>query len=125
MRKMVNILKDGGIVIILLPNCWYVLDFVYRGLIRGYNQTHGQPLMERFYSKIDGKELLEKNGLYVLDIKKYNKFNAPIPKKWNFTPINVLLKLFWKTFRVFIPLNVSYGFCYICLKSKRDNITHF
>lgn len=113
LKKILRFIKKDGIVVIVLPNQWYIVDFIYRGLIRGESQTHGQ-MVERFNSRVGWKNFLEKNGLKVIKIEKYNPHNAPVPKKINYFLIREFFQLIWKFFRWFIPTNVSYQFCYIC-----------
>lgn len=103
-KESVRVLKNSGIIIYMMPN-QYFLPSIIKVLFTGDPNDKLQPI-ERFASKTEWKELLEKNGLKILDIKKYN------PKAIE----KGILGFIYNVFRFTIPLNLSSCFIYVCKK---------
>jgi SAM-dependent methyltransferase len=90
-RELVRVTRRGGGVWLLLPNSYYSGD-IWRVVRFGYGPDHHQPV-ERFGTINEWRDLLEANGLEVLEVRPYNRF------KW------------WKRL---LPRNLAYHFLYHC-----------
>jgi len=105
-REIRRVLKTDGFSCLVVPNLFFVLN-IYNALKEGHGPTHGQ-LLERFLARGDWEELIVKNGLAVIETKKFNNIVR--------TPGLSLQKILYKTIEPFIPLNLSYHFVFICRK---------
>jgi len=100
-REMSRVLSAGGTACVMLPNS-YCIFAIWRVLRTGYGPSHQQEF-EGFAALNDWRDLLDKNGLRVSRIVKYNGF------QWN--PKRIIL-------RPFVPLRLSYCFVFLCRKNK-------
>lgn len=101
-EEMKRILKPEGVILILVPNIfWYkdLLSVALTGQRKVRNQTQ-----ERFMSLGEWKELLERFGLNVTTILKYNGIAKSGLKQW----FKDLL----------VPTRFSYHFVYLCKKTS-------
>lgn len=99
-QEMKRILKPEGTILILVPNIfWYkdLLSVAFTGQRKIRNQTQ-----ERFMSLGEWKEMLEKFGLKVPKVLKYNGIAKSGVKQW----FKDLL----------VPMRFSYHFVYLCKK---------
>lgn len=111
-----RVLKDEGLACFLLPNSYYILDII-RLWLTGRGPNHYQPL-ERFATKLEWQDLIERNGLKVIKTLKYNtrlpadfddiKWYSKRPKRF------LMLLSSW-----LIPFYLSYSFVFLCKKSDR------
>lgn len=104
-RELTRVLKPNGKACVVLPNSYFMMD-ILRVCWQGRGPSHGQEL-ERFATRADWVELLEKNGL---DISRTYKYNKPLP-------CSSISTLFYKFIRPIIPTNLSYHFVFICKKA--------
>lgn len=115
LEEMRRVLKDGGLICIVLPNIWYIPD-VIRGWVCGEGLTHGQE-SERFYSLKQATELIEEHGL--LKVKKIGKYNQPpelIKEAKPLPRFNNIYTAIYRLIRNKIPVSASYVFIFICTK---------
>lgn len=108
LKEMVRVLRDGGSCCFVLPNSYFLKDiyFVWR---KGQSPSQrGGQMLERFGTRMEWQELLEKNFLHILTVNKYNP-------KWRIKNIGTLI---YRCLRPFIPLNLSYCFVFICMPKK-------
>jgi len=102
LREMTRVLKKYGKAVILLPNSYFLMT-VWNVFKIGSTGRVTDQKMDRWATKREWIELIEKNGLQVKDVLKYN-YKSP----------HGALK--YKFLRPFIPLNLSYCFLFICRK---------
>ncbi len=99
-QEMKRILKPEGVILILVPNIFWYKDLLCVALT-GQRKVRNQT-QERFMSLGEWKELLERFGLGVTRIIKYNGIAQSGLKQW----FKDLL----------IPTRFSYHFVYLCKK---------
>lgn len=99
-KEICRVLKDDGKAYLLLPNSFFIHDLLQIWL-KGKSPTHGE-IIERFATAKNWKKLLEKNGLQVNEIIKYNQKRG----------------IFVNLIRPFIPFNLSKHFLFICNKKS-------
>lgn len=107
-----RVLKSAGIIIIFVPNSYYIIDVIWKVLRTGYGVNHRQPL-ERFATINEWADYLEKNDL---EIEKCHKFNFLFPKTredWHYYSKRIH-RIILPIIGFFIPSNLSYSFLYIC-----------
>lgn len=104
--EMNRVLKSDGKACVVLPNSYFIKD-IYMVWRKGLAPSHGQPL-EKFATKIEWKNLLNKCGLRALTVHKYNP-------KWKIISIGHLI---YRLLRPLIPLNLSYCFAFVCCKKR-------
>lgn len=114
-KEMARVLKSNGTVCIYVPNKFFVGDIFRK------KQTHGQKL-ERFLSYKEWKDTFENYGLEV--VRTY-KDNPTIPADGRIAgyeneagPFLEFKKGAYTAIRHFIPLNLSFGFYFICKVSQ-------
>lgn len=110
--EIARIVKNDGIVCILLPNSFSLFGNIRYVIGNGDVFDDGQPL-QRYNTYRGWKSLLERNGLVVLKTIKFET-----------TPLKTLEDLMWflihplKLLRlivsVFLPINLSNDFVYLC-----------
>jgi ubiquinone/menaquinone biosynthesis C-methylase UbiE len=113
--EMVRVLKQNGKAAIVLPNSYYLVDILWQTWRTGYSANHKQPL-ERFASMREWWDFLEKDGLKVRRVYKYN-FCFPRSRadlQWYREHPKRIFNLLVSPL---IPLNLSYHFLFICTKS--------
>jgi len=112
-KEIAMVLKNDGKAIIYVPNLMFV-GHIYMAWRCGIMPTEGkQSFSEVFYTYRGWKELLEENGLRVVDCQKYNRIYAT--KK-----VNKIFVFIWEyLFRFFIPINLSYCFLFLCKKNDQ------
>ncbi len=114
-QEMVRVLRDGGRACIVLPNSYFILDIIFDVMLTGRGPSHKQ-LLERFATRHGWQQLLKENGLVVQRVVKHN---ACLPDNWEdiksyFRHPKRLLSLLLS---LFIPLNLSHSFVFICGKN--------
>jgi len=114
-QEIVRVMHHESTAAIFLPNAYYLADLIWWVWRKGISPSHKQ-LLERFAAFADWRELLEKNGLVVVQAYKYN---FAFPRS----------QLDWEYYRTFprkllnlaispvVPFNFSYSFLYICRKT--------
>jgi SAM-dependent methyltransferase len=114
-REIARVLKPSGKAAIMLPNSHHLLAIynVYKtGGILPELQDY-----ERFATRAEWQAFLEKNGLHVLSVHKYNVGFSRFFKKgregfWYL--YNALFRLFGD---FWVPLNLSFSLTYICTRA--------
>jgi SAM-dependent methyltransferase len=115
LREMKRVLRSGGLIGLLVPNSYYLLDIVWHVWRRGYPVSHSQTI-ERFATAGQWSDLLKENGLQICETHKYN---LCFPKtiydlRWY---LRSPLKLAFPLAAPMTPFNLSYSFFFICSKS--------
>ena len=113
LADMIRVGKDDSCLCILVPNLfsWDNIEWVKK---TGKSPTHGQEL-ERFATRWQWQGILEKNGLKINRVLKYNGF----PRLFEIKNGRIKLKSLRKFFRrFFIPFNLCSSFIFICEKKK-------
>jgi len=112
--EMARVLKPDGLACIFVPNSYFI-GHIYMAFRYGIAPSEGfQNFSEKFGTRLEWQKLLEKNGLEVLKTYKYNEI-------WASNKVDYITKLLYNfALRPFIPLNLSYGFAYVC-KNRRGN----
>lgn len=113
-REIARVLKPGGQAAVLLPNSHNLLA-IYNVYKTGGILPEQQDF-ERFGTRVEWESFLNRNGLRVTSVHKFNVGFARVFRKgrglfWFF--YNMLYRLlgdFW------IPLNLSYNLIYVCEK---------
>lgn len=112
--EIARVLKPYGKAAIMLPNSHHLMA-IYNVYKTGGILPELQDF-ERFATRVEWEAFLEKSGLHVLSVHKYNVGFARVFKKgregfWYL--YNSLFHLFGD---VWIPLNLSFSLTYICAK---------
>jgi len=109
-KEITRVLKKDGKALIYVPNLMF-LGHIYMTWKYGIMPTEGkQSFAEIFYTYKGWKNLLEKNGLRIVNYKKYNHIYAT-------QKINKFFIFLWENlFRPWVPFNLSYCFLFLCIK---------
>lgn len=101
-QEMARVLKKDGRCAILVPNSYFLMTIinVWR---KGSTGRKTVQEIDRWATRKEWEELLEKNGLKV---EKTLKYNYKTPQD----------SLKYRILRPFIPLNLSYCFLFLCRK---------
>jgi ubiquinone/menaquinone biosynthesis C-methylase UbiE len=113
--EIARVLKSSGKAAIMLPNSHHIMA-IYNVYKTGGILPELQDF-ERFSTRLEWQDLLERNGLRVLSVHKFNVGFARLFKRgregfWYL--YNVLYRLFGDRW---IPLNLSFSLNYICAKA--------
>jgi ubiquinone/menaquinone biosynthesis C-methylase UbiE len=109
-----RVLTKDGLACFLLPNSFYVIDII-RVLLTGYGPNHFQPL-ERFATRAEWQELIERYGFKVITTKKYNT-RFPTSAADMFWYLKRPKRLLMVLTNWLIPLNLSYSFVFVCKRT--------
>ena len=114
-EEIVRVLKPSGKAAIMLPNSHHIMA-IYNVYKTGGILPELQDF-ERFATRLEWQTLLEKGGLRVLSVHKYNVGFARVFKRgregfWYL--YNMLYHLFSDCW---IPLNLSFSLNYICARA--------
>jgi SAM-dependent methyltransferase len=112
LAEMRRVLSADGLLALILPNSYYLLDIVWHVWRRGYPVSHRQEI-ERFGTIGEWRDLIEENGLHVERVHKYNLCLPRTPHDWKWY-IRSPLKFAYPLTSPFVPLNLSYSFLYLC-----------
>lgn len=104
--EMNRVLKSDGKACVVLPNNYFIKD-IYKVWRNGIAPSHGQPV-EKFATKIEWENLLNKHGLRALTVYKYNP-------RWKIMSAGHLI---YRLLRPLIPLNLSYCFAFVCCRKR-------
>lgn len=113
-REIARVLKSSGKAAIMLPNSHHLLA-IYNVYKTGGILPELQDF-ERFATRVEWQAFLEKNGLRVLSVHKYNVGFARIFKKGRegfWYTYNALFRLLGD---IWIPTNLSFALTYVCVK---------
>ena len=112
-KEIQRALNSEGTAIIMLPNA-YQFGEILKVLFTG-GDSEGWQVIERHATKRGWKELLERNGLKVIKIFKYNKYSEFFQK--GTLKIKSVRKFFiMSLIHYFSPFNLAQQFIYICRK---------
>ncbi|NQT06832.1 MAG: class I SAM-dependent methyltransferase [Candidatus Omnitrophica bacterium] len=100
LREIRRVMKDGGRACIMVPNLLYY-RYVINKFLYATEPTSYQAI-ERFAPLHEWAAFIEGEGLDVVKVHKYNKFNRPV---WQ-----VLFR------SIVVPLKLSHHFVFICKK---------
>jgi len=109
-KEITRVLKRKGKASIYVPNLMFI-GHIYMAWRYGTMLTEGeQSFSEVFYTYKGWKNLLEADGLKVIACKKYNHV-------WATQKANKVIIFLWeRLLRLFVPFNLSYCFLFICIK---------
>lgn len=109
-----RVLRSTGLVALVLPNSYYLVDIIWHVWRTGYSASHRQPL-ERFATFREWWDFIERSGLRVVKAYKYNLIfpHSLEDARWYRMHPRKLLNLIISPF---IPFNLSNHFLYICRK---------
>lgn len=109
-REIARVLKRGGRALFFLPNLYFV-GHIYLAWRHGIEPSEAdQQFSENFKTRLGWQNMIERNGLKVISIHKFNKIYKS--KKVG----RIIFILYSYVFRFFIPFNLSYAFAYVCTK---------
>lgn len=112
LQEISRVIKPSGRILIRVPNLYFV-GHIYMAIKHGtFPSEGGQDFSERFSTKYGWKDLIEKNKLKVMEIKKYNFIFAT-------EKVNKTTLILWNMLTPFLPDGLSYCFDYICVKGKK------
>ncbi|MGQ9617987.1 MAG: class I SAM-dependent methyltransferase [Candidatus Aminicenantia bacterium] len=101
-REMVRVLKKDGKCLVFVPNSYFLMTILNVWRTGSTGRETPQPI-DRWATKKEWIDLLEKNGLNVEKVLKHNYSTPKDPLKY-------------RLLRPFIPLNLSYSFLFVCSK---------
>lgn len=115
-QEIVRVLKPFGKAAIMLPNSHHI-QAIYNVYKTGGVLPELQDF-ERFATRLEWQALLERNGLQVITVHKFNHGFARVFRKgregfWYL--FNVLYRLFGDRW---IPLNLSFSLDFVCSKAS-------
>lgn len=118
--EMNRVLKDNGVMCIVVPNKWAIND-IMRGIVYGIDQDHGQEL-ERFFTYNDIIMMVENANLRVRKIYGYNQ---PEPVKIRTGTLSSFLydmayRVGYRLLRWHLPVRISYSFVLLIEKGKEN-----
>lgn len=114
LKEMHRVLRYDGTVCIVLPNRWFIVDFI-RGVLNGEGLSHQQE-NERFYSLKEALQLINEASFAVVRKEKHNpsvetiRTSKPLAKHRN------LFLWLYKRAKRRLPLSASYCFVFKCKK---------
>lgn len=112
--EMTRVLKPGGKAVVLVPNSFSLTHTILVAWKTGRTSVDSQPL-QRYAARYEWQDLLESDGLKVVDTVKYELETPVTGQDW----ANYLRhpkKLLRLGLKPFIPLNLALCFVYICEK---------
>ncbi len=115
-REMVRVLKPEGKAIILVPNTFSLLTNVWHAMRTGETPVDDQPI-QRYGSRADWTNLIEGNGLRVVETLKYER---PWPYKssdWGYY-LRRPKELARLLAAPLVPLNLCFCFLFVCSKKQ-------
>jgi len=108
-KEISRVLKSGGNALIMVPNL-YFLGHIYMAVRYGYQPSEaGQQFSEQFLTRGGWQNVLENNGLKVEKVFKYNYI-------WATKKVSRSAIFAWNLLKPFIPIGLSYNFCFLCNK---------
>lgn len=112
--EMTRVLKPGGKAVVLVPNSFSLMHTFLVAWKTGRTSIDSQPL-QRYAARYEWQDLLEQDGLKVVDTVKYEIETPVTLEDWKnyFRHPKKLLRLGLKPF---IPLNLALCIVYICEK---------
>ncbi len=113
-QEIQRVLDSEGTAIIILPNV-YEFGEVLKALFTGKNSEQWQ-IIERRATKKQWKELLEKNGLKVTRIFKYNKY-PEFFQEGTFKVKSIRKFIITTLIHYLSPFNLAQQFVYFCKKA--------
>ena len=116
-KEISIVMKKTGRSYVFLPNA-YFLGHVYMVYKTGEPPDEGgQYFSERFATKNQWEQLLDKSGLQILQCLKYNRIGKASRK------VSILLRVLYNLFVApFLPLNLSYAFLFILKKINEPRV---
>ena len=114
--EIARVLNAEGQACILLPNSYSLLENVWTVMRTGDVGDQGQPI-ERYATRVQWEKLLCDNGLSVCRTVRYN---LAIPRAWSdwIWYVKRPRKLLWLLASLFVPLNLSGCFVFLCKKRQ-------
>jgi SAM-dependent methyltransferase len=112
--EIARVLNPEGKACILLPNSYSLLENVWTVLRTGDVGDQGQPI-ERYATRVQWERMLSENGLAIFRTVRYNLTvprTAP-DRKWY---VRRPRRLLWLLASLFVPLNLSSCFVFMCRK---------
>jgi len=114
-REIARVLREESLAYVFLPNL-YFLGHIYLVLRTGEPPDEGlQHFSESFDTSRGWGRLLSSAGLDVKKLHKYNRISSASTRVSRFTR-----RLYNMLIAPLLPLNLSYGFLYVCKKSKQN-----
>ncbi len=112
LAEMRRVAKPTGLLCLVLPNSYYLLDILWHVWRRGYPVSHKQTI-ERFATAGQWRDFLAANGLTVMAIHKYN---LTLPRTWADWRWYARWpqKLLYPLTSPITPFNLSYHFLFLC-----------
>ena len=101
-REMARVLKKQGRLLVMVPNSYFLMT-LWNVFCQGSTGRSTDQMLDRWATRQQWNELLQKNGLQVEKAYKHNYSSRGSP-------------LLYKIVRPFIPLNLSYCFLFLCRK---------
>jgi len=112
-KEIRRVLATEGTAIVMLPNS-FQLEEIFKVLFTGEGSTQWQ-IVERLATKKEWKNLLEKCGLTVTKIFRYNKYpEFFVPGTYKIKSIRKFLIA--SSIRYLSPFNFAQHFVYVCKK---------
>lgn len=110
--EMKRVLRPGGRIGLLVPNSYYLLDIIWHVWRCGYPVSHSQTI-ERFATVGQWSDLIQQNGLRILEEHKYNLCFPRTAHDIGWY-CKSPLKLAYPLFSPLTPFNLSYSFLFVC-----------
>ena len=112
LTEIARVLKPDGTTLIYVPNLMFV-GHIYFAFRTGAMPSEGeQSFSEKFLTSAGWKELIEMNGLNVINVLPNNNFDGS-------HKVSRITSWLWKNaLQYFIPFNLSYAFVFVCKKKS-------
>lgn len=112
LAEMRRVVKPTGLICLVLPNSYYLLDILWHVWRRGYPVSHKQTI-ERFATAGQWRDLIEAHGLAVMETHKYNLTFPQTWADWRWYS-RWPQKLLYPLLSPVTPFNLSYHFLFLC-----------
>lgn len=112
LAEMRRVVKPTGLICLVLPNSYYLLDILWHVWRRGYPVSHKQTI-ERFATAGQWRDLIEAHGLAVMETHKYNLTFPQTWGDWRWYS-RWPQKLLYPLLSPVTPFNLSYHFLFLC-----------
>lgn len=112
LAEMRRVAKSDGLVCLVLPNSYYLLDIIWHVWRTGYPVSHKQTI-ERFATVGQWRDFIEAHGLRVIAVQKYNLTWPRTVADWRWY-VRWPQKLAYPLLSPVTPFNLSYHFLFVC-----------
>ncbi len=116
-REMARVLKQTGRAYVLVPNTFSLLNNIWIAYRQGYTSYDPYQPIQRYMARIEWHELLEENGLQVMETLGYERPRPYTVRDFWVNYVNRPKEIARWLLSPFIPLNLAFCFVFVCHKA--------